>query len=68
MVNTAAEQCLPRRFMDQFANFKHEKDMCQQPLPSAGVAAAEMTLADVQAAAKLVRQITRAARNQNICY
>ena len=55
LVNAAAEQCLPRHFMDQFANFKHEKDMCQQPLPSAGVASADMTLEDVQAVAKLVR-------------
>ena len=55
MVNAAAEKCLPRHYMDRHPSFKDEADMCQQPLPSSAAAtAAEMTLQDVQAAAKVV--------------
>ena len=55
VVNAAAELCLPRHYMDRHPSFKNTADMCQQPLPSAAAAtAAEMTLEDVQAVAKLV--------------
>ena len=56
VVNAAAEKCLPRHYMDEHPSFKHEEDMCQQPLPSAAAAmSAEMTLEDVRTVATMVR-------------